>query len=144
MKLAFAIGVLSWLAIGCDSSEECHAETGVCSDGHGAAGQGAAANGGTGNVGVGGGGGEGASALAQAYCNCMLGDACHDQYHDTFGPDSDEPAALANCLETASALPEAGMDVDTGNFIECRIHHCELGDAEPAACDDAVGGVCAD
>jgi hypothetical protein len=65
--------------------------------------------------------------------------SCHDAYHDTYGPDTDEPAARANCLSTAEALPVAGMPVDQGNFIECRIHYCEIGDADPNACDSSVG-----
>ena len=87
-------------------------------------------------------GGQGATALARAYCACML-DSCHDSYHAKFGPDSDEPAAEAACLAEASTLPEAGMDVDAGNFVECRIHFCEIGKTDESVCPHAVGeGAC--
>lgn len=80
---------------------------------------------------------------AEAYCDCMLL-TCHDAYHDQYGPDTDEPAARANCLAEAGALPVAGMAVDTGNFIECRQHHCDLGVEDEVVCGAAIGeGVCA-
>jgi hypothetical protein len=123
-------------ALGCES-EHCHEEDEGC--GHAGSGVGASSSGGmTGQ----GGGGESASALALEYCNCMLGDACHDQYHDVFGPNSDEELARENCLATADALPVAGADVDMGNFIECRIHYCELGQTDATACDNTIGGAC--
>ena len=99
------------------------------------------AGGGAGSGGMGQGGSPGAS-LAESYCDCMLL-TCHDAYHDAFGPESDEEAARAACLAEAEALPVAGMDVDTGNFVECRIHHCTSGMSDPATCAAAIGeGAC--
>jgi hypothetical protein len=70
--------------------------------------------------------------------------ACHDAYHETFGPETDEPAARAACLAEAEALPEAGMDVDTGNFVECRLHYCGLGTDTADNCAASIGeGACA-
>jgi hypothetical protein len=69
---------------------------------------------------------------------------CHDAYHDTFGPESDEIAARASCIMEASSLPEAGMDVDMGNFIECRMHYCTLGATDESVCPNTVGGVCSE
>jgi hypothetical protein len=77
-------------------------------------------------------------SLVQRYCGCMQL-ACHDAYHDTFGPESDEPAALANCLAEAEEVPVAGMPVTEGNFIECRIYHCAEGKDDEAACPGSVG-----
>jgi hypothetical protein len=68
--------------------------------------------------------------------------SCHDVYHDAFGPESDEVAARSACLAEASSLPEAGMDVGMGRFIECRIHYCVLGRDDPSVCVNTVGGVC--
>lgn len=127
---------LAALTLGCES-EACHEVDEDCG-GHAGSGVGASSAGGAGQGGAGG----SASALALAYCNCMLGDACHDQYHDTFGPDTDEEAAREACLAAADALPVAGADVDTGNFIECRIHYCELGPTDATACDNTIGGAC--
>lgn len=127
------LAVAAWAVAACaDDTTNCHDEECVPHGGHG----GSATGGGQGN-------GEGGTVLAKAYCDCMLV-SCHDAYHETFGPDTDEPAARAACLSEASRLPEAGMDVDTGDFIECRIHHCELGRTDEAACPDTVGGVCAE
>jgi hypothetical protein len=96
-----------------------------------------------GGGGIQGSSGGGAPALADQYCSCMQA-ICHDAYHDKFGPPSDEPAAAAACLAEASGLPEAGQDVDSGNFIECRLHHCQLGAETEAACDAMIGlGACA-
>ena len=96
--------------------EECHEPSGVSSSSSGG----------------------GVSAEALAYCDCMLV-SCHDAYHAHFGPDSDEEAARNNCIAEAEALPVAGMDVDSGDFIECRIHHCELGKTDDTACPSAIG-----
>lgn len=49
-------------------------------------------------------------------------------------------ARSVRLLDKKIELPEAGMEVDMGNFIECRI---ELGPSDPGACDNAVGVVCA-
>lgn len=99
---------------------------------------------GTGGATGGGGGAGGQSpSLAETYCSCML-DTCHDAYHEAFGPETDEPAARAACLTEAEALPVAGMDVDSGNFIECRLHYCEIGVETQDNCDASIGeGACA-
>jgi len=76
--------------------------------------------------------------LAERYCGCMQL-ACHDAYHDKYGPETDEPAALANCLAEAKTVPEAGMSVTAGNFIECRLHHCGVGKSDESACPSSVG-----
>jgi hypothetical protein len=90
------------------------------------------------------GGGGSAADLPSQYCTCMLS-VCHDLYHETYGPESDEPAARANCIAAAEALPEAGMDVDQGHVIECLLHHCELGVETDDNCAAAIGnGVCAE
>ena len=82
-------------------------------------------------------------SLVQRYCGCMQL-ACHDAYHGAFGPESDEPAGLANCIEEAEGLPVAGMPVTEGNFIECRIYHCAEGKSDESACPGSVGqGKCA-
>jgi hypothetical protein len=83
-------------------------------------------------------GAAGGASLAQQYCDCMLL-SCHDAYHASFGPDSDEPAARANCLAEAEALPAAGMPIEEGNFVECRIHFCEAGQSDESVCPSAVG-----
>lgn len=128
---------MAWLAGGvfapaCDTQEECnaHDESGCDTT--------ATATTGTGAMG----GGGSARSLAQTYCDCMLV-SCHDAYHATYGPDTDEPAARDACLATAGAWPEAGTRVEMGDFVECRIHFCELGMNDPSVCQNAVGaGAC--
>ncbi|MCA9617694.1 MAG: hypothetical protein KC731_01655 [Myxococcales bacterium] len=116
---------------GCTTEPACHEDEGCADGGHGAHGS------------EGGGGATTTPTPAERYCDCMLS-SCHDAYHATFGPDSDEPAARAACLAEAEALPSVGMDVDMGNSVECRIHYCSLGDQSATTCDAAVGlGSCA-
>ncbi len=101
----------------------------------------------TGGGGEGGGGGgntgEGGTDEAKSYCNCMLL-ACHDAYHATFGDESDEELARENCLREASLIPVAGMNVEEGNFVECRIHFCSLGGNDESVCPNTVGGICSE
>lgn len=99
----------------------------------------------TGVGGAGGAGGGGAMTTpAENYCTCMLF-SCHDWYHMAFGPETDEPAALATCLAEAEKLPLAGMDVAEGNFIECRIHYCVEGQDDESVCPNTIGlQVCVD
>lgn len=114
----------------------CSAECPECAIAVGAGG-GEGGTGGDGGSGDGGGGGP-VSNPAADYCDCMLL-SCHDQYHATYGPDTDEVAARQTCLEQAAALPVAGMAVDAGNFVECRLHHCEAGKTDVTACPASVG-----
>ena len=72
-----------------------------------------------------------------AYCACML-ENCHDQYHGTWG--EDHRAAEAMCAAAAAALPSVGMPATRGNSLECRYYYCELGHADPTACESAIGG----
>lgn len=72
-----------------------------------------------------------------AYCACMLVQ-CHDQYHGTWGEEHESSEAM--CVAAAEALPSVGMPVTMGNSLECRQYYCELGEAEPGACDSAIGG----
>ncbi len=74
---------------------------------------------------------------AEAYCACML-EHCHDQYHGTWG--EDHVASEAMCEAAAEALPSVGMPATSGNSLECRMHYCELGHDDPAACESAIGG----
>jgi len=77
-----------------------------------------------------------------AYCECML-EKCHDLYHATWGEDHE--ASEAMCLAAAAMAPITGMPATMGNSLECRQHYCDLGEAEPGACDSALGGgVCVD
>ena len=82
--------------------------------------------------------GSSGSDPATTYCDCML-TACHDEYHATFGPETDEVAARENCLAQAALVPVAGSSVTQGDFIECRIHHCEIGRANASACPGSIG-----
>lgn len=70
------------------------------------------------------------------YCGCML-ENCHDQYHALWGEDHLESEAM--CKAAAEAVPSVGAPASSGDSIECRIHHCELGHDDPAACDSALG-----
>lgn len=102
-----------------------------------------ASGGGSSTGGAGGQGGEAPPSLAETYCDCMLF-TCHDAYHDHFGPESDEEAARAACLAEAEMLPVAGMNVDSGNFVECRLHFCATGSDDPDTCAATIGeGACA-
>ncbi len=79
---------------------------------------------------------------AAQYCACML-ENCHDQYHATWG--EEHPDSETMCLAAAEAVPSVGMPAMSGNSIECRLHFCELGHDDPAACDTALGTApCAD
>jgi hypothetical protein len=134
-----ALGLLFGVALtplfGCSSSN-CHGpETEDCHD-EGAAGAGSSSTQGGGGV-----GGESAADPVLDYCNCMLL-TCHDEYHQAFGPETDEPQARVNCLADSAMLPQAGMDVDTGNFVECRLHHCEVGKTDVSACPNTIGAMC--
>jgi hypothetical protein len=118
----------------------CGEEDDPCQD---AACGGAGPTGGQGGEGGDGGAGGMTTSLPAQYCDCMLL-TCHDAYHASFGPDTDEPAAAAACLAEAEGLPSVGMDIDMGNSIECRLHYCALGSETPDDCAAAVGdGACA-
>lgn len=133
---------MRWFAISMGllfMSAACDDDAPAC-DGADCGGGGAA----TGSGGGGGQGGEEPSNLAETYCDCMLL-TCHDAYHGHFGPDTDEPAARAACLAEAETLPVAGMDVDSGNFVECRIHYCASGNEDPDTCAATIGqGACSE
>ena len=73
---------------------------------------------------------------AVAYCSCMLAN-CHEPYHMKWG--EDEMMAQAACVMEADALPMNGSDIDMGNFIECRMHFCELAATDPTVCTNALG-----
>ncbi len=122
--------------VACGSSDNCHEDG--CESGTGGVGGG---TGGAAGAGTGGAAGGGGQTLAEQYCGCMLL-SCHDQYHQKFGPESDEVAAREACLAEAGALPVNGSDVDSGNFIECRLHFCTAGKTDPSVCDNTIGGVC--
>ena len=79
----------------------------------------------------------GALSPVDAYCACML-EVCHDQYHATWGEEHESSEAM--CVAAAEALPSVGMPAMTGNSLECRQYYCEIGEAEPGACDSAIGG----
>jgi hypothetical protein len=120
VTMALAMGVLA----GCDHAD-CHDDETCESTGGGAASGGAG--------GVGGAGDDPASI----YCFCLL-DGCHDPFHAEFG-EADQ-AAIDSCISTAAGLPTAGMDVDAGNFLECRQHFCDEARLNnPAACEAALG-----
>lgn len=70
---------------------------------------------------------------AIAYCECVFV-ACHDDFHETFGVD--DLASIEACNVFASGLPTVGMDVVSGDSLECRQHWC---DAQPADCPSALG-----
>ncbi len=75
----------------------------------------------------------------EGYCFCML-EFCHDEYHATWGDDHVDSEMM--CLAEAGALPSVGMDVDAGNSLECRLHHCleamASGDTS-SSCPSALG-----
>ncbi len=55
--------------------------------------------------------------LSERYCRCMT------TYCYAFPPGDRRVDA---CLSIADALPRAGREATEGDFIECRIHWCEL------------------
>lgn len=73
---------------------------------------------------------------AVAYCGCVFSN-CHEAYHMKWG--ADEMASEAACLMEADALPMNGSDIDMGNFIECRMHFCELAADDETLCANALG-----
>jgi hypothetical protein len=73
---------------------------------------------------------------AAAYCACVFAN-CHEPYHAKWG--EDEVASEAACLTEASALPQNGAEVEMGDFIECRVHFCELAASDATACAAALG-----
>jgi hypothetical protein len=73
---------------------------------------------------------------AIAYCACAFAN-CHDLYHDKWS--DDERGAEAACLAEAQALPVNGSDIDLGNFIECRMHFCELAADDETLCANVLG-----
>lgn len=83
--------------------------------------------------------GSSGATLAEQYCDCLLL-SCHDDYHAKYGPETDEPAARAACLSEAASVPVNGSATTSGNFIECRLHHCQAGKTDPASCASSVGG----
>jgi hypothetical protein len=72
------------------------------------------------------------------FCDCMLVH-CHDDFHEAWG-ESDLEATL-NCRDEAATLPRKGEPTLAGDFIECRMGHCQLaaqqGDETP--CPAALG-----
>lgn len=74
----------------------------------------------------------------QDYCDCMLA-YCHDEYHDTWG---EHPESEPLCLADAESWPVAGMSVEEGDFLECRIHQCltAMATGDPLACGIALNG----
>jgi hypothetical protein len=73
---------------------------------------------------------------AVAYCSCVFTN-CHEPYHAKWG--EDEMASEAACLMEAEALPVNGSDIEMGNFIECRMHFCELAAGDESLCANALG-----
>jgi hypothetical protein len=73
---------------------------------------------------------------AVVYCSCVFSN-CHDAYHEKWG--EDEMASEAACLMEAEALPVNGSDIEMGNFIECRMHFCELAADDESLCANALG-----
>lgn len=113
----------------CDKGLACHSESGCVSP-----------EGGNGShhEGVTGGGGaaEAGEFTAENYCTCMLV-SCHDKFHSKWG-EADGDAAAA-CIANANAVPKRGMETETGNFLECRMHFCGIGDENDTACEKAAG-----
>jgi hypothetical protein len=73
-----------------------------------------------------------------AYCNCMLL-SCHDAFHERWGESDDK--AIAGCRAEALTLPASGSDATEGNFIECRLAHCQMATVSENACAAALGSV---
>jgi hypothetical protein len=71
--------------------------------------------------------------MAGDLCACLLF-RCHVSFHDRWGVE--DGVATAACKEEMEALPKAGMDVDSGDFIECRVHYCEMSENDDPEADD--------
>lgn len=126
-SVPFAALAIVSLALPACAEPACH---GGCDDEHAEAGETAATD-----------TTDGGSSAAADYCACMLAN-CHDTYHSRWGDDHVESEMA--CLAEAAPVPEAGMDVDAGDFIECRIHYCEAAQSTEMAddadnCPKAVG-----
>lgn len=78
----------------------------------------------------------GQGVTPDAYCDCLLVN-CHEPYHDMWG-ESDVDAAM-NCREAAAEVPQNGAPTMEGDFLECRIAHCELAADDAMQCDAALG-----
>jgi hypothetical protein len=122
--MRIAIACMSFIAAACDGDD--------ASDGADTAHHDSDAHAGTAGDSTG-----GATPVA-SYCACMLS-SCHDLYHELWG--EDEIAAQQACTDEAAVLPEAGMDVQAGNFLECRAHFCGLASEDEAQCHAAAGHV---
>jgi len=75
------------------------------------------------------------------YCNCML-QRCHDAYHATWGEDHLDSETA--CVEAAGAVPLAGEEVTSGNYLECRQSFCSAAEVsddgdDPDNCPQAMG-----
>jgi len=87
-------------------------------------------------------GGEDSGDPLLDYCSCML-NRCHDVYHSTWGEDHLESEAA--CIEAAGAVPLAGEEVTSGNYLECRQYFCSAaevsddGGDDPDNCPQAMG-----
>ena len=77
-------------------------------------------------------------ALARSWCECLLVN-CHDEFHETFGPD--DAMAIAACTAEGTEAPVSGSPQTTGNSIECRQHHCDAA-PDDSTCADALGAAC--
>jgi hypothetical protein len=76
-------------------------------------------------------------ALAHELCDCMLVH-CHDDFHEEWG-ESDLEATL-NCRDEAAMLPRKGEPTLQGDFLECRLGHCEAAaEGDPSWCAGALG-----
>jgi hypothetical protein len=73
---------------------------------------------------------------AQALCNCLLV-TCHDAFHDQYG--EGDAVAIPACELDTDGLPSAGMEVSSGDFIECRHTHCEMAETDETLCAAALG-----
>jgi hypothetical protein len=74
----------------------------------------------------------GADDLSERYCRCMTG-YCFDGWPGNLSFDE--------CVAFADGLHRAGSSVTTGDFIECRIHWCEvhITSFDNTHCDHARG-----
>jgi hypothetical protein len=71
-----------------------------------------------------------------AYCSCVFNN-CHEPYHEKWG--ENEITSEEACHAEAEALPVNGSDIEMGNFIECRMHFCELAADDESVCPNALG-----
>ena len=71
-----------------------------------------------------------------AYCSCVFSN-CHEPYHEKWG--ENEIMSEQACLAEAGALPVNGSDIEMGNFLECRVHFCELAADDESVCPNALG-----